>query len=237
LIMTGKTLAIMQPYFAPYIGYFQLISVTDEFVFLDDVNYIKKGWINRNQILINKNPGLFTIPLVGASQNKKINELKIHDEKIWKTKLIRTIESSYSKAKYYTEVKKIIDTILFSPYESISELNVFAIKVISDYLNIPLTIHKASELGISAQLKGQERIIAICEHLNAQSYFNAIGGQKLYQRARFLESNINLFFIEPVVTEYSQNLGEFHPNMSILDVMMFNSVESINTMLKNYTLL
>jgi hypothetical protein len=234
--MEGKTVAIMQPYFAPYIGYFQLISATDEFVFLDDVNFIKKGWINRNQILVNKNPALFTIPLVGASQNKKINELNIYDDNKWRTKLIRTIESSYSKAQYYAEVKEIINTILFSSYTNISELNIFAIKTIADYLNLPLTSHKASELEVSNQLKGEERIISICKSVNAQNYINAIGGQELYDKSHFLESNINLSFIESVSNEYSQNMREFHPNLSILDVMMFNSVESINSMLKNYTL-
>lgn len=113
-------LAIMQPYFLPYIGYFQLINAVDTFVLLDDVNYINKGWINRNQLLLNGKAHLFTLPLQKASQNKLINQLELSNETKWKDKLLKTIETAYKKAPQFHLVFPLISQILQYPESNLS---------------------------------------------------------------------------------------------------------------------
>jgi predicted HNH restriction endonuclease len=178
----GRSIAVMQPYLFPYIGYFQLINAVDKFVIYDDVNYIKKGWINRNNIIINKQKALFTISLAGASQNKLINEIDISDNF---EKLLKTIQFSYSKAPYFRQTYEILNKIVSFENRNLSLFITNSLETILDYLNIDTEILLSSNLNKDSGLKGQVKIMSICKELNAETYVNPIGGIDLYDKEYF----------------------------------------------------
>ena len=186
----------MQPYFFPYIGYFQLIANSDVFVIYDDVNFIKKGWINRNSILVNNTSYLFSMPLQNVSQNKLINEIFISDLDKWKMDLLKTISSSYKKAPFYQDVYPLIEKII-----SFDELNLAiyiqnSIQNLCAYLNINTKLIMSSEIVKNNGLKGENKIIDICLQLGATQYVNAIGGFELYTKENFRVKNIDLKFMK-----------------------------------------
>lgn len=226
-------LAIMQPYFLPYIGYFQLINMVDKFVIYDDVNYIKKGWINRNNIIVNKQKQLFTISLAGASQNKLINEIEIADDF---KKFIKTIQLNYSKATYYVSTFELIHKMISCQDYNLNLFIKNSLEIILDYLGINTEILFASDLNKSNELKGQQKIMAICKELNATTYLNPIGGIELYDREYFKKNNIDLFFIKTSCQEYNQFTSEFEPCLSIIDILMHNSIDETRQMMQNFVL-
>ena len=227
-------LAIMQPYFLPYIGYFQLIKAVDTFIIYDDVQFIKGGWINRNYLLLNDEKFMFNLILNGASANKLINEISVQSNQ---NKLLKTIYYSYNKAPYFESVFPIIKNILNYEDKNLSKFIGNSIIKICNYLKIDTEIHYSSALEKDNELKAQDKIIHICKLLNADTYINAIGGQKLYDKKVFNDSHIDLKFIKSNLTPYTQFKNEFIPCLSILDVMMFNSVDEINIILKNHELI
>lgn len=229
-------IAIMQPYFMPYIGYFQLINAVDKFVVLDDVNYINKGWINRNNILLNGKPHLFTIPLEGASQNKKIGDIKVSTEHKWKEKLLKQIELNYKKAPFFSAGFSLFEKTIHSGYQKIAELNCNAIKMICEYLGITTTIVSSGSGYNNQHLKGQERILDICRQEQANNYINPIGGTELYDKTLFLSKGIQLNFLKTLPITYKQFNNEFVPWLSMIDVLMFNSAEEVKLMLNVYSL-
>ena len=229
-------LAIMQPYIFPYIGYFQLIKAVDKFVIYDDVNFINRGWINRNRILVNGKDSLFTIPLKEASQNKLINEIEVNWDDAWKAKWLKTLEQSYKKAPFFQQVKPIIEQTLGQEKIIFSEIIVENLKLISAYLGITTEIISSSSIYQNTELKAQTRIVDICLKEKANHYINPIGGIELYQKEVFEEKGIQLNFIKSKPVQYPQLKNEFVPWLSILDVLMFNSVEQIQTFLDSYEL-
>lgn len=226
--------AIMQPYLFPYIGYWQLISAVDMFVIYDDVNFIKKGYINRNNILVNKKPYCFTLELLGASQNKLINEIEIG---INRGKILKTIEMAYKKAPFFKNVFPIIEEILNQEEKNLAKFIGYSLIKISKFLGIDKKFIYSSGIEKNYTLKGQDKIIDICKRLNTKIYINPIGGQELYSKEIFKANNIDLFFLKPIIVEYKQFDNEFIPYLSIIDVMMFNSVNEIKNMLKSYELI
>lgn len=230
-------LGIMQPYFIPYIGYWQLLNAVDTYVIYDDVHYINRGWINRNRILIDGKPAYLHVPIFKASQNKLINEITVNHDKKLLNKTLKTVELAYKKAPYFSEVFPLIDLIMKEKQESLSDFLTTSLKIICHYLKIKTNLITSSSLKKKNNLKGQDKILEICSILNATEYYNAIGGQKLYSYDRFLEKGIQLKFLKTDLIEYVQFKNEFQPNLSILDVMMFNSVDKIQEMLTRYTLI
>lgn len=226
-------LGIMQPYFLPYIGYFQLINAVDKYVIYDDVQFIKGGWINRNYILLNGEKHLINLLLSGASSNKKINEIQAQ---LNQSKLIKTIESSYKKAPMLEQVFPLFTKIIEFENLNLGRFLGNSLAEICKYLKIQTELVFSSELPKDNTLKGQDKVIGICKFLNANTYINAIGGQTLYNKSEFEKNNIKLNFLESKIKPYSQFKNEFVPGLSIIDVMMFNSVEEINLMLDNYSL-
>lgn len=230
-------LAVMQPYFVPYIGYWQLLNTADQFVVYDDVNYIKRGWINRNRILEEGKPLYFNIPIRKASQNKRINQIEVnHDEKL-KAKNLRTIELAYKKAPYFGQIYPIVEEIIRSEEELLSEYILHSLKVICKYLGIETQLRRSSDIPKDNGLKGQDKILEICAILGAEEYYNAIGGRNLYSFEAFSARNIRLGFIKTDDIRYRQFGNEFCENLSILDIMMFNSVPEIREMLEQYTVI
>lgn len=229
-------LAIMQPYIFPYIGYFQLIKAVDKFVIYDDVNFINRGWINRNRILVNGKDSLFTIPLKEASQNKLINEIEVNWDDAWKSKWLKTLEQSYKKAPYFQQVRPIIEQTLEQEKTIFSEIIVENLKLINAYLGITTEIISSSSIYQNTELKAQTRIVDICLKEKTNHYINPIGGIELYQKEVFEEQGMQLNFIKSKPVQYPQLKNDFVPWLSIIDVLMFNSVEQIQTFLDSYEL-
>lgn len=229
-------LGIMQPYFFPYIGYWQLMNTVDKYVIYDDVNFIKGGWINRNRILLNGKPQYFNIQMKGASPFKLINEIEINNSEIIKNKNLKTLYMAYHKAPYFEKVNPLIEKILNKQTENLAEYVINSIKCVAEYLNIRTDIIISSELPKNNYLKNQDKVIEICRNLNATEYYNAIGGMQLYSFSEFRKNGINLSFLRTNDICYKQFNNEFVPNLSIIDVMMFNSPKEIRTMLDNFTL-
>nr|WP_321376141.1 WbqC family protein [uncultured Bacteroides sp.] len=227
-------IGIMQPYFLPYIGYFQLIKAVDQYIVCDDLNYINNGWINRNNILIGGEKRLCTIPLKKASQNKLINQIEIVDDF---SRLLKTVEVNYAKAPYFKDVIQLVERMFSYKNRCLSNFVLNSIKEVLQYLGVSTPIIISSTLDKDCSLKGKDKIINICKGLGAEIYINAIGGQKLYNRAEFAAQGIELKFLETELVPYKQFDKEFIPMLSILDIMMFNSVDEINLMLGNYILI
>lgn len=231
-------LAIMQPYFMPYIGYFQLINLVDKFVFYDDVTFIKQGWINRNQILINDQAKLFSVPLSNASSHTLIKDVLISDIRYekWKKSFLSTIMFNYKKAKNYEIVEALIERILLTPPKTISELAIKSVIEISDYLDLDTEFDVSSKNYGNTHLSGQDRVLDICLKENANTYINPIGGIELYSKNIFSERKIELMFISAHKTIYKQFSSEFAPFLSIIDVLMFNDKKQVLEMLNNFDL-
>jgi hypothetical protein len=229
-------IAIMQPYLLPYIGYFQLINAVDKFVMLDDVNYINRGWINRNRILINGKPQLISIPLKEASQNKLINEIEIVNDQKWRGKLLKTLQHNYRKAPFYQDVFPLIEKIILNKEQNISTFIFASVIDINVYLEIKTFIEPSSAKYHTKHLKAEQKIVNICIQEKATTYINPIGGTELYSKQLFKDHNINLFFLKTDEIMYNQNFSNFIPYLSIIDVMMFNSKNDIKEMLNKYKL-
>ncbi|CCH52795.1 WbqC-like family protein [Fibrisoma limi BUZ 3] len=234
------TLAIMQPYFLPYVGYMQLMKAVDTFVLYDDVSFINRGWINRNKLLINGQEYLFTVPLKDASQNKRIKEVKLADDPKWRSKLLKTIEQGYRKAPYYGTVLPITEKIINFDTDSIAGLIHNSLVELNQYIGLSTTLVPTSTTYDNTHLKAQERILDICRQENATRYINPIGGMELYDKPTFAEAGIELFFIKARRVDYPQfnrNQADFIPWLSILDILMFNDPASVRTMLDEYDLI
>lgn len=232
-------IAVMQPYIFPYIGYFQMINAVDKFVFYDDVNFIKQGWINRNKILVSGKDYLFTLPLKNASSFTLISETLINEilfEK-WKLKFLQTLEQSYKKAPYFYDVFPIINKVLDGEYKTISQCAIKSIKSVSEYMGIKTEFIISSEAYQNKELERQERLIDICKQEKSNHYINALGGQELYKKEDFLKEGIQLNFIKPLPIEYKQFNNIFVPWLSIIDVLMFNDKQTVKDMLNQYTLI
>lgn len=226
-----RSIAIMQPYFLPYIGYFQLMAAVDKFVVLDDVNYINRGWINRNRLLLNGAAHTFTVPLHGASQNRLICDLELVDDQYWRNKLMRTVYQAYGAAPCYAAVSALLENIVNCSSASLSEYLVNSLSEIVRYLSLEIDIERTSQVYENANLKGQERIQDICRHERAKVYINPIGGVDLYDRASFQEQDIRLHFLRTRPISYCQGRGEYVPWLSILDVLMFNEPPAVRKLL------
>ena len=233
-------IAIMQPYFFPYIGYFQLIKDVDLFVFYDDVNFIKGGWINRNRLIQKNVSFMFTVPLTNISSNKKINEIKISSNEFnkWKKKFFKTIEQNYYKAPFFNETVDIINITLNSEFKTISDLAIVSIVNTCNYLGIKTNFEISSQKHSESKLlKREERLVAICKKNECKTYINPIGGRELYTKEYFIKKGIELLFLKSNDISYNQFSNIYVPNLSIIDVLMFNSNERIKELLNEYKLI
>ena len=227
--------AIMQPYFIPYIGYFQLINEADKFVILDDVQYINRGWINRNRILMNNKDLMLTLPIKKSARNLNINQkFLVSDFKNETLKLMKSFYYAYHKAPYYNEIEKELYDIFSYNNLNVSEFISYSLKVICKYLDIETLIYTSSKINKNESLKKQDKIIDINKIMNSTNYINPIGGTQLYSKAIFEENNIVLNFIKTENIIYKQYDNKFIPDLSIIDVIMFNSKEKVKELLTEY---
>lgn len=230
-------IAIMQPYFFPYLGYWQLINAVDLYVIYDDVNFIKGGWINRNNILMNGKPARINLQIDHVSQNKLINQVQITGNEVFNRKLLKTLEHCYKKAPYFSEVIPVIERVIMQKENNLVRYLEFSIKSVCEYLSIETEMVLSSNLPKDNSLRWQDKIIEICKLLKADEYINAIGGQDLYSYPEFLEQGIELKFLKTYDISYPQFSDQFAPNLSIIDVMMFNSPERIGDYLEDYEMI
>ena len=233
-------IAILQPYFFPYIGYFQLINAVDMFVFYDDVNFIKRGWIHRNNILVNGDKYMFTIPCIKASQNRLINEVEVDvASKLFK-KVLDTINNSYKRAPYFDQFFPVVENVFLSAKNNtlISDLAIKSVLETCKYLELEINYVKSSDKHINSRGSNKaDRLITISKENNATTYINPIGGMDIYKREYFSNRNVNLNFIESKPVKYLQYKNEFIPWLSIIDMAMFNNVNIIKGYLKNFNLI
>jgi len=226
-------LAVMQPYLFPYPGYFQLIRAADVFVVYDDVNYIKGGWINRNNILIQGRSRWITLAVSGASPNRQINQVEVGGNG---EKLPGSIYHAYTKAPQFKAVFPLLESVLQQEETNLAVYLEYGLRLVCDYLDLHPEWHVSSGLDDNKTLRGQDRIIDLCEVLGASHYINLSGGKQLYDREDFNERDIRLSFIESRPLEYQQFTGEYVPDLSIIDLMMFNSKDQCKRLLEGYTL-
>ncbi|RMA57966.1 WbqC family protein [Ulvibacter antarcticus] len=231
-------LAIMQPYFFPYVGYFQLLQAVDTFIFYDDVNFIKKGWINRNNILINNEAFLFSVPCKNASQNKLINEIQINFDINEKNRFLKRIELAYKKAPYFDEFYPLLhDFIMEENSKYISSLAANSVRFISEYLGMQKSFAYSSEIHSDSRgLEKQERLRVIAKKEKADTYINASGGRPLYTKDNFKQDDIKLKFLIGDNIKYHQYDSSFVPWLSIIDILMFNNISQTNNFLHQYSL-
>tara|TARA_Y100001970_G_scaffold76688_1_gene97356 strand:- start:53530 stop:54195 length:666 start_codon:yes stop_codon:yes gene_type:complete len=219
-----KTIAVCQPYFAPHLAYFQLINAVDVFVSYDDVNYITRGWINRNKLTINKKEKIFTIPVKKQSSFSKINQIEVDWENREINKLLKTVNMSYSKSKYREQIFNLLEEIFYEKPRFISDLSLKSLKVFSDYLEIQTCFKVSSHENYVKTGDRVKNLINICHAEKASSYINSIGGTSLYRKEEFAEHGLNLGFLSGL------------SGLSIIDVCMNNSIEEIKKQLQQYTL-
>jgi len=229
-------LAIMQPYLFPYIGYFQLMNAVDKFVIYDDVNFINRGWVNRNRILVNSKEHMFTVPLKNASQNVLIKDLELIEPGKWKNKFLKTLEHAYGKAPFFEKVFSIVNKVINTKSKFIKDWHLNSFRLINNYLGINTIIVESSSIYNNQSLKGQDRILDICIKEKTNQYINPIGGKELYSSEIFRDHHIKLNFLATEKLYYNQFSNDFVPDLSIIDIMMFNSLDRINNNLSLYTL-
>lgn len=215
-----------------------MIHAVDKFVILDDVNYIMRGYINRNSILLNGKPYRFTIPIEKASQNKLIMKTKLNFTADKKQDFLQTVSNAYRKAPYFENVMPMIGDIVNNPETDLTAFIRYSLERIMQYLDMHTEIILSSKMEKDQSLKGEERIIEICKRLNADVYVNPCGGRKLYHSQVFEKKNIQLFFLDVMHDEiqYEQKAEGFVPNLSIIDILMFNSTTETRNLLKKYEL-
>ena len=226
-------LGIMQPYFFPYLGYWQLLANVDKYVVYDDVTYIKGGWINRNNFLINGQKNLLTMQLEKASSYTLIKDIAIKDDFV---KFLKTIEMGYKKAPFFEDIFRLLKDICQCPDKKLGQFLFNSHIKICEYLGIDTELILSSSFEKHTELKGKEKVISICKQLGADEYINAIGGQELYDKKEFAENGIRLNFLQANLREYRQLKNEFVAGLSIIDIMMFNSKEEIKEMLNDFNL-
>ncbi len=229
----GLKLGIMQPYFMPYIGYWQLMKAVDKYVVYDDVNYIKGGWVARNNILMNGEKKMFILRLNGASPNRHFNEITIADDL---SQLLKTLQHTYRKAPYFEQTIALLTRIAAYPDKTLSAFIANSFREVLRYLHINTEIILSSTIEKNNDLRGKDKVLEICRILGATTYYNAIGGQDLYDKDEFREHGIDLYFVQTPLVAYPQLSTEFVPYLSMIDVLMNNSPEEVNKLLDEYTL-
>jgi hypothetical protein len=232
---TPVRLAIMQPYFMPYIGYWQLLAAVDAFVLYDNIQYTKKGWINRNRFLLNGRDSLFTIPVKKDSDYLDIVQRTVAND-FDSIRLLNQFEANYRQAPFFEAVFPLVMSIIKAEHRNLFEYIQHSIRLTAGFLGISTPIVVSSTVAINHDLRGEDKVIALCKAMGATTYINAIGGQELYAKPLFETQGITLNFLKTRPIQYRQFVNPFVPNLSVIDVLMFNSRASIRVMLGEYDL-
>jgi hypothetical protein len=222
----SRSTAIMQPYFLPYIGYFQLISAVDTFVVYDAIKYTKKGWINRNRILRNGQAATISLPLRRASDALDIRDREIAPE-FRGQDLLAQVHGAYRRAPQFQATFALLERIMATEERNLFLFIEHSIRVVSEHLDLGAEIRRSSDIPTDASLRGQDRVIATCAAVGTDRYVNPIGGLDLYSREAFATRGIELLFLRSNPIEYPQFGAAFVPQLSVLDVLMFNPLSAV----------
>lgn len=225
-------LAIMQPYFLPYLGYFQLIAASDVFVLYDNIEYTKKGWINRNRFLRGTEGVTFSLPLKGAPDFLEVRQRELAAD-FNPAKLLNQIKAAYQKAPFFQVTFDLMERIVQFPERNLFRYLHHSLDLLCQHLAIPAKRKISSEVPIDHSLRKQEKVIAFCRSLGASAYINPIGGVELYSKSVFLAHGIELMFLRMKPWEYAQFGGAFVPSLSVLDVLMLNPIEAVRGRVRN----
>lgn len=226
-------LAIMQPYLFPYVGYFQLAAAVDRFVFYDDVNYIKGGWINRNRLFMSGGVRWFTLPLQAASPHRKINQLHVLADPVWKRKLLTSVSDAYGKAPYFEQAYALLVEVFDSGETSLSALARSSVMAVARHVGLRTEFVVSTGRYGNEELTGADRVLDICLREGVGEYRNLPGGVGLYPASQFSAAGVALRFLQPQLVPYSQFNRPFQPGLSVLDVLMFNDRLSARRLLEN----
>ena len=226
-------LAIMQPYFFPYLGYFQLINCVDTFVIYDNIEFTKSSWIRRNRILNVDRDRYIVVPLKKASDYSQVVDLEIAETYDYK-KMLRVIKGAYERSPYFNHIFQLLEGIIPPKNNHLFDYLLGITKSLCAYLDIQTKFIISSSVSIDHSLKAQEKVIAFCTALNANEYINPIGGKPLYDKGAFANAGIELWFHRMSDLTYTQFNAPFIPNLSIIDVMMFNSKDKMKELLNMY---
>lgn len=229
--------SIMQPYFFPYIGYFQLIAASDVFVLHDDVQYIKGGWVNRNRILLNGESRMITFPVQKDTYDLPINARNYVEDKQARKDIINLIKQAYAKAPCYRHVFTMLEELMMFEDRNVARFNENLIRRIAGYMGLSCKIITSSGMEKHDSLAGEQRVLDMCKRLGATDYTNPIGGTELYHQEAFQKCGITLRFLEAQNEHYEQFGDTWVPFLSVIDVLMFNTVEEIRELLTKYRLL
>jgi hypothetical protein len=231
-----KTIAVMQPYFFPYIGYWQLIQAVDRFVIYDDVSYIKGGWINRNRLLINGEPAYITAPLQQPSPYKRICDITLQHSPVWRDKLVKMIEITYRKAPFFAEVFPVIERLIRHDADNLANYLAHQLQILATSMGMKTEFVITSRCYGNEHLSSQARVLDICKREEAGTYLNAPGGRTLYDAEVFRGAGIELGFVTMRPMPYKQRSAGFVPSLSIIDALMEIGLTDIKQHLNSFDL-
>lgn len=226
-------LAVMQPYFLPYAGYFMLLRAVDRFVAFDDVQYVNRGWVNRNRLLLGGRPQRFSLPIEKASRRARICDRKLAPDGRWRRTWLELVRHAYARAPQYRRVRELLETILDGPV-GLADFLIRSLRLVCDHIGLTTPITRSSAVALDAS--GRAKIPALCRHFGADCYVNPKGGAALYDEDAFAARGVTLRFLDMRDVRYAQFGQAFVPNLSILDTLMFNDPEHCRALLARYSL-
>jgi hypothetical protein len=231
-------LSIMQPYLFPYVGYFQLLAAADTFVIYDDVNYIRQGWINRNNILVQGAASRFSVPIKAASSFTRIHETQLDERQYpaWREKFYKTLTQNYAKSPHFAPTMALVKSVLDQADASIGDLAAASVIAVAQHLGLPSRLVRSSSVYGNDELKAADRVLDICKRENATDYINVAAGEALYSREFFAGHGIRLHFLKPRPIQYAQFGSPFVPWLSIIDLLMFNDAPQVRSFLQEFDL-
>ena len=233
----SHTVAIMQPYLFPYLGYLQLMQAVDEFVFFDTAQFIRRGWIHRNRILFHGKAHTFTVPVTKCARDTLIRDVLWSGDLSVRTKLLQTIKQAYKNAPYFHVVLPWIERTLSSTESSVPKLIEMHFIELYNYLGLEVNFYLASSRRWTDAFGASQRILSMCQDLNATRYINPINGRHLYSASEFAVKGIKLQFLEMAAVEYPQMGMEFISHLSMIDVLMMNGPKEVLRLLRNYQII
>jgi hypothetical protein len=221
----------MQPYLLPYIGYFQLLAAVDEFIVYDNIQYTKKGWINRNRLLENGRDAVFTLPITSASDYLDVRDRTIATE-FKPQAMLQRFASAYGRAPFYAQTKPLLDEVFGHADRNLFGFLEHALHAAAQHLGIDTPIRVSSTVPIDHGLKAEDKVLALCAAAGASTYINSIGGTELYSRERFAADGVELSFLRALPFEYQHKADPFVPSLSIVDVLMHNPLDEVRERLR-----
>jgi len=231
-------IAIMQPYFLPYLGYYSLIKQVDRWIFNDEVQMIHKGWIQRNRILKQYGGwGYIMVPLHKHDHTELIKNITIRNNENWKEKILAQIRHYKKRAPYFYKVNAFLEDAFEKEFDSITKQNAFLIEQTCNYLGLDFEYEILSEMSLEiGQIDAPDDwSLNICKALGENHYLNPIMGKQFYNREKYDHAGIKINFLNWTCTPYKQFDDKFIDGLCVLDAMMFNSPEEIRQMLDNFT--